>query len=391
MKICIYGSANEKIDDKYKDAVKDLSVKLAKRGHSLVFGGGKHGVMGASARGFNEVGGGILGITPEFFKLFDVECLYEQCTDRIWVETMHERKYNMEEISDAFVICPGGIGTYDEFFSVLTNKQLDRTVKPIRLTEAGSEYVHSAEQIAQIEKSFDSYLESVNNLESGSLNIGSNQLLSSLVLPQYISSFIKAHPKIRLSLTDANSTTLSNSLMRGELDLIVDNHLLDRAVFEMQHLATEHLLLAVPRVFVPQSFRENAMSYLDILNDLHLSGQSVPIDLAVFRDVPFILMNRDNDIREHTDKLFDSQHFSPTVILEIDRLVTLYNFIRIGTAASVVSDTLIRHTDSNSEEVLFFNIDDSHSKRKIFVSYKKTKYISKAMDLFISHLSNCTF
>ena len=140
MKICIYGSANEKIDDKYKDAVKDLSVKLAKRGHSLVFGGGKHGVMGASARGFNEVGGGILGITPEFFKQFDVECLYEQCTDRIWVETMHERKYNMEEISDAFVICPGGIGTYDEFFSVLTNKQLDRTVKPIAVFNVSGFY-----------------------------------------------------------------------------------------------------------------------------------------------------------------------------------------------------------------------------------------------------------
>ena len=102
-------------------------------------------------------------------------------------------------------------------------------------------------------------------------------------------------------------------------------------------------------------------------------------------------MTKDNDIREHTDSLFESQHFSPRVILELDRLVTLYNFIRLGTAASVVSDTLIRHTDSSSDDVVFFRIDDRHSSRKIFVSYNKSKYIAKAMRLFVRGLHGCNF
>jgi len=131
MNICVYGSASELIDSKYKDVTYDLCFNLAKRGHSLVFGGGSHGVMGASARGFHDGGGTITGVIPEFFKQSMPEVLYEYSDETIWCKTMHERKQIMEERADAFIIAPGGVGTYDEFFSVLTEKQLDTHIKPI--------------------------------------------------------------------------------------------------------------------------------------------------------------------------------------------------------------------------------------------------------------------
>ena len=133
MKICIYGSASDNIAQKYKDVVFDLCVTLAENGHELVFGGGTHGVMGASARGFHSAGGKVIGVTPNFFKETLAEELYDKCDERIWCETMHERKQAMENLADAFIIAPGGVGTYDEFFSVITQKQLDRHTKPIVL------------------------------------------------------------------------------------------------------------------------------------------------------------------------------------------------------------------------------------------------------------------
>ena len=129
MNICIFGASSEKIDEKYIREAYDLSAALAKAGHGLVFGGGKYGIMGACARAFHDNGGHILGVAPYFMEEYNV--LYDECTEFEMTKTMAERKSFMEDNSDAFIIAPGGIGTYEEFFEVFTLKQLGRHRKPI--------------------------------------------------------------------------------------------------------------------------------------------------------------------------------------------------------------------------------------------------------------------
>lgn len=131
MKICVFGAASDKIDGVYVDAVERLCEKLAKRGHSLVFGAGATGLMGAAARGFKFGGGYIHGVIPEFFREENVEALYGGCDKITYTENMSERKRKMEDDADAFIIAPGGIGTFEEFFEVLTLKQLGRHKKAI--------------------------------------------------------------------------------------------------------------------------------------------------------------------------------------------------------------------------------------------------------------------
>ncbi len=126
MKICIFGAASAHIDTVYIKAVEELSEKLAKRGHTLVFGAGGTGLMGAAARGFKRGGGFVHGVIPEFFREEKVELIYEDCDKITYTETMAERKFIMEDEADAFIITPGGIGTFEEFFEVLTLKQLGR-------------------------------------------------------------------------------------------------------------------------------------------------------------------------------------------------------------------------------------------------------------------------
>ena len=138
MNICVYGAASKNIDPKYTDAGYDLGLKLAKRGHGLVFGGGNGGMMGAVARGAHDGGAHIIGIAPSFFNIDGV--LYPHSDEIIYTETMRQRKQKMEDMSGAFIVTPGGIGTFEEFFEILTLKQLARTDKPLVILNTAGYY-----------------------------------------------------------------------------------------------------------------------------------------------------------------------------------------------------------------------------------------------------------
>ena len=131
MKICVYGAASSEISDIFIKTGEELGRKMVDHGHGLVFGGGRNGMMGAVARGVEEKGGDILGISPKFFEENNAEVSFLECTNFIYTETMRERKKLLDESSDAFIVTPGGIGTFDEFFEILTLKQLGRHNKAI--------------------------------------------------------------------------------------------------------------------------------------------------------------------------------------------------------------------------------------------------------------------
>lgn len=265
----------------------------------------------------------------------------------------------------------------------------DRSCKPIRLTEAGKEYIRAVESIRQTEADFMNYLQSVRALEAGALGIGSNQLLSSLVLPKYIAGFNRKYPKIQLSLIDANSTTLQNALTSGELDMVIDNHILPDDLFEQEQIATEHLLLAVPSIFPEnEALVSYRLRYEDVLAGRHICiNEAFP--LKKLQNVPFILMNRDNDTRKVTDHIFQEANFSPTVLFELDRLTTLYSYIELGAAASIVSDTLVRNVHTNDPgHIYFYPINSKYASRGIYASYKKSKYRSPAMQAFADSIAD---
>ncbi len=138
MRICVYGAASDEINRSYLEAGESLGREMAQRGHSLVFGGGAKGMMGAVARGVFAKNGYLKGIVPEFFNVDGA--LFTQCDEMIKTETMRERKKLMEESSDAFIVTAGGIGTFEEFFEILTLRSLDRHKKPIAILNTNGYY-----------------------------------------------------------------------------------------------------------------------------------------------------------------------------------------------------------------------------------------------------------
>ncbi len=129
MNICIFGASARELERSYYDAAFEMGEAIAKHGDGIVFGGGAEGLMGACARGAKEHGGRIIGIAPRFFD--EPGILYPDCTELIFTETMRERKQLMQERSSACIVLPGGIGTLEEFFEMLTLKQLGRDERAI--------------------------------------------------------------------------------------------------------------------------------------------------------------------------------------------------------------------------------------------------------------------
>jgi len=127
LKICVFGASSRDLEQGYFDEAFALGAELARRGHTIVFGGGASGLMGATARGAKSRGGRLIGIAPKFFD--EPGILDKDCDEMIFTETMSERKKAMEDMSEAFITLPGGIGTFEEFFEALTLKQLGRHAK----------------------------------------------------------------------------------------------------------------------------------------------------------------------------------------------------------------------------------------------------------------------
>jgi len=132
-RICVYCGSNPGRSPAYAGAARALGAELARRGLGLVYGGASVGVMGAVADAALAHGGEVIGVIPHFFSGKEVA---HQGLDRLLiVDTMHERKARMAELADGFIALPGGWGTLEEIFEVLTWAQLGLHEKPCGLLD----------------------------------------------------------------------------------------------------------------------------------------------------------------------------------------------------------------------------------------------------------------
>lgn len=131
--VCIYCGSSSRVAEIHKQAAHMLGDGLARRGIRLVYGGGRVGLMGIVADAALAAGGEVVGIIPEHIQSAEVE--HTGLTELLVVDSMHTRKRMMVERSDAFVVLPGGLGTLDEAFEILTWKQLGLHDKPVVIAD----------------------------------------------------------------------------------------------------------------------------------------------------------------------------------------------------------------------------------------------------------------
>lgn len=136
--VCVYCGSNFNGDPQLRSAIKQLAEIFVEQEVRLVYGGGSVGVMGVLANDVLDLGGLVTGVIPQF--LMDKEVGHKGITEMIITENMHQRKQKMADLSDGFVILPGGFGTLEEFFEVLTWLQLGLHNKPIGVLNVNGFY-----------------------------------------------------------------------------------------------------------------------------------------------------------------------------------------------------------------------------------------------------------
>lgn len=131
MHVCVYCSASNRVDPVFFDLARDLGTRLGRGGHTLVYGGGRTGLMGEVALATHAAGGRVIGVIPE--SMMDQEVAYQAADELIVTRTMRERKQRMEERADAFLTLPGGFGTLEELSEILVGRILKFHDKPVVL------------------------------------------------------------------------------------------------------------------------------------------------------------------------------------------------------------------------------------------------------------------
>lgn len=268
----------------------------------------------------------------------------------------------------------------------------DRNYKPPRLTEIGYEYLRIAKQMKDTETDFEDYINSISRLDAGTLRIGSSQSLFMLELPRYVSDFSNRHPNVHLSLIEEKTNALNAMLENGDLDLVINCNEINNNLFESKDLKTEHLLIAIHKSFdVNKQIKQYALTYDDILKNIHTNDEAKAVDLKFFSNVPFIYLKEGNDTRTRMNILFKENFINPPCLFELDHLSAAFTYASLANAAAFVSDTVVKGmqtTWQNPENVLYYKIDSPLSTRTVSVAYKKSRYLSKAMKAFIDTLSS---
>jgi uncharacterized protein (TIGR00730 family) len=133
MRLCVFCGSSPGRSPAYATAARQLGAIFARRGIGLVYGGGNVGLMGVVADAVLAGGGEVVGVIPR--ALVDRELAHARLSELVVVDTMHERKQRMHDLSDGFIALPGGFGTLDELFEALTWAQLGMHKKPCGLLD----------------------------------------------------------------------------------------------------------------------------------------------------------------------------------------------------------------------------------------------------------------
>jgi uncharacterized protein (TIGR00730 family) len=136
--VCVFCGSNPGVLPEYRAAAEMLARQIVEAGCTLVYGGGRVGLMGVIGDAAMAAGGRVIGVTPR--RLVEKEVAHAGLTELHVVESMHERKAMMAGLSDAFIALPGGLGTFEEFFEVLTWSQLGYHAKPCGLLNVAGYY-----------------------------------------------------------------------------------------------------------------------------------------------------------------------------------------------------------------------------------------------------------
>ena len=260
----------------------------------------------------------------------------------------------------------------------------DRSSSPLKLTEAGKVYIDAVSQVMSIQNNLKCQLNDIASLKTGEIKIGGSTFFSTFILPHAISKFSMDHPGIHIDLIESPAATLKERLMDESIDLIMDSCEFDDKTFTTYQVLKENLLLAVPKSFdVNNGLEEFQITSKDIKQKKHLSDDFPAVDLSRFANEEFLLLRKGNDTGERAIMMCNEAGFMPKVHMYLDQIMTSYNIACMDMGIAFVTDKIITYGYPRTE-VVFYKLGGKLSKRNIVFAHKKNRYMTQALNEFIS-------
>ncbi len=298
-----------------------------------------------------------------------------------YILTVYRERSFTKASEKLFISQPSLSATIKRIEQKVSAPIFDRSSTPITLTDIGKEYVRYALEIESKEKEFESYISDHESLLAGKIRVGGSSFFSSFILPKMVSDFNCEFPKIEFDIIEDKTKNLIDKLYDGELDIIIDNAKIPDENVIFEEYMSETLLLAVPRHFdVNEKLKKFSLTTDGVKKDSHLMAEG--IDISHFAELPFILLNHENDTGKRAESIFKKHEISPQILFRLDQQLTAYNIACSGMGVAFVSDTLVKRIGAHPN-IFYYRLNDSEATRNIYFYRKRNHYLSFACRTFI--------
>lgn len=267
----------------------------------------------------------------------------------------------------------------------------DRTKTPIRLTSVGQAYYEAAKKIEAIHRELDNRISEINDLQTGTLTIGTTPFRASCMLPKSIAYFNEQYPGIKITIVSDHIENLEQYLANGEIDICIDNDIFPKQLFSTEDLSTETYYLSVPKNSLWNQGREQyVLSVEDILNDSDALYSENLISSEEIKELSFILLDEKNESLDISPEIFRKLNVQPEVSLFATNIETRFHWINAGLGAGFIPDTLMKFGNFN-EHPNYYKIKEPQNQfglfqEKIIVAYDKNHFLTKVAKEYILQL-----
>ena len=259
----------------------------------------------------------------------------------------------------------------------------DRTTKPISLTAEGKVYMETAQHILRLTEQLDSYINDRRTLKTGQLTVAAPHLFLVYLLPRIIGKFAQDEVLVDFSLLEGDSIQLREMLLSDKADLIIDTTEYEPDLLVQYKLLEENILLVVPSANpLNEDLSRYALTLEEVRSGAFLAERFPQVPLDRFRNEHFLTQRRGQDMHDRALQLCRSSGFEPQSHLHVNQLITALDLIRRDRGVTFASDTSIRAVE-NCEGMVFYKLDPEIAHRAVYISYRKNRYVTLAMQKFI--------